>query len=138
MRILIQRVSHASVEVQGETIGEIGAGLVAFVGIRDSDSEETAKRMAEKVANLRIFEDSGIVVDAGKMNLSVMGIGGSVLVVSQFTLYGEVAKGSRPSFMAAAPPEKAKSMYEIFLGDLIARLGPEKVASGRFRAKMRI
>ncbi len=141
MRILIQRVSRASVSVEGEVIGKIGPGLVVFVGIRDDDSEETAKWMAEKVANLRIFEDQGIgdaSGDVGKMNLSVRDIHGSALVISQFTLYGEAKKGNRPNFMVAAPPEKAEAIYEIFLGCLIARLGTEKVAFGRFRAKMSV
>jgi D-aminoacyl-tRNA deacylase len=138
MRILLQRVSRASVSVGESIIGEIGLGLLVFVGIRDNDTEETAKWMAEKVANLRIFEDSGIVGDAGKMNLSVMDIGGDALVISQFTLYGDAEKGNRPNFMAAMAPEKAEVIYEIFLGYLIARLGPEKVASGRFRANMRV
>jgi D-tyrosyl-tRNA(Tyr) deacylase len=151
MRILIQRVSHASVSVvddrsstESEVVGEIGPGLVAFVGIRDgsvagvlgtgdADTPETAKWMAEKLAKLRVFED-----ETGKMNLSVSDIGGSVLAVSQFTLYGDSRKGSRPNFLAAAPPEKAEMIYEIFLGYLIARLGEEKVASGRFRAKMQV
>jgi D-aminoacyl-tRNA deacylase len=144
MRILIQRVSRASVSVEGEIIGKIGPGLVVFVGIKDDDSEETAKWMAEKVANLRIFEDNGLGDDAGKMNLSAIDIGsivgdaGSALVISQFTLYGDVKKGNRPNFMTAAQPEKAEAMYEIFLGCLTHRLGTEKVASGRFRANMSV
>jgi D-tyrosyl-tRNA(Tyr) deacylase len=133
MRILLQRVSRASVSVGGEVIGEIGRGMLAFVGIRDTDTEEIAKWMAEKVANLRIFEDSD-----NKMNLSVKDISGSVLVVSQFTLYGDANKGNRPSFVDAAPPEKAEVIYEIFLGYMKARLWPEKVASGRFRAMMQV
>ena len=133
MRILIQRVSRASVSVDDSIVGEIGLGLLAFVGIRDGDTEQTAKWMAEKVANLRIFEDSD-----DKMNLSVSEVNGSVLAVSQFTLYGDAVKGNRPNFMAAMAPEKAEVIYEIFLGYLIARLGPGKVASGRFRAKMKV
>ncbi len=133
MRILIQRVSHASVMIDAEVVGEIGLGLVVFVGIREGDTGETAKWMAEKVANLRIFGDSD-----EKMNLSVLDVNGSVLAVSQFTLYGDAQKGNRPSFMNAMEPESAETIYEIFLGYLIARLGPEKVASGRFRAKMRV
>jgi D-aminoacyl-tRNA deacylase len=133
MRILIQRVSHASVTVGDQVVGEIGLGLVVFVGIRDGDTAETAKWMAEKVVNLRIFEDQDT-----KMNLSVSDVNGSVLAVSQFTLYGDAMKGNRPNFMAAMEPEKAETIYDIFLGYLIARIGPEKVASGRFRAKMRV
>jgi D-tyrosyl-tRNA(Tyr) deacylase len=119
--------------VGDEIVGQIGSGLLAFVGIREGDTEETAKWMAEKVENLRIFEDLD-----GKMNLSVREIGGSILAVSQFTLYGESSKGNRPNFLAAAAPDKAERIYEIFLGYLVARLGSEKVASGRFRAKMRV
>jgi D-aminoacyl-tRNA deacylase len=119
--------------VGDEIVGEIGLGLVVFVGIRDGDTAETAKWMAEKVANLRVFEDL-----EGKMNLSLSDAKGSVLAVSQFTLYGDALKGNRPSFMNAMEPESAETIYEIFLGYLIARLGPEKVASGRFRAKMRV
>ncbi len=133
MRILIQRVSHASVRVAGEIVGEIGQGLVAFVGIRDRDTEETAQWMAEKVVNLRIFEDL-----EGKMNLSVKDSGGGILAVSQFTLYGDARKGNRPNFLDAAPPEKAEVIYEVFLGYLIARLGREKISSGRFRANMQV
>ncbi len=133
MRILLQRVSSASVRVGDEVVGQIGRGLLAFIGIRESDTEETAKWMAEKVENLRIFEDQD-----GKMNLSVREMGGSILAVSQFTLYGEASKGNRPNFLAAAAPDKAERIYEILLGYLVARLGPEKVASGRFRAKMKV
>ncbi len=133
MRILIQRVSHASVRVGKETIAEIGRGLVAFVGIHEQDTEEITRWMAEKVAQIRIFEDSD-----GKMNLSLDEAGGSVLVVSQFTLYGELRKGNRPNFMAAAQPEKAEAIYNEFLGHLTSRLGAEKVASGRFRTKMSV
>jgi D-tyrosyl-tRNA(Tyr) deacylase len=139
MRILIQRVSRASVSVEGDetvegvVVGEIGLGLVVFVGIRDADTAETAKWMAEKVVNIRIFEDNN-----DKMNLSVVDVAGSVLAVSKFTLYGDALKGNRPNFMAAMKPEEAEVIYEIFLGYLVASLGTEKIASGRFRAKMRV
>ncbi|HET6402177.1 MAG TPA: D-aminoacyl-tRNA deacylase [Candidatus Kapabacteria bacterium] len=139
MRILIQRVSHARVRVGGETIAEIGPGLLAFVGINERDTTDEARWMAEKVAQIRIFEDSGASsAMLGKMNLSLEDTQGSALVVSQFTLYGELRKGNRPNFMAAAQPEKAEAMYEEFLGYLRDRLGAARVASGRFRAKMSI
>ncbi len=139
MRILIQRVSRALVRVSGETIAEIGPGLLAFVGISEQDTTEEARWMAEKVAQIRIFEDSGASsVMLGKMNLSLNDTGGGALVVSQFTLYGELKKGNRPNFMAAAAPDKAEAMYEEFLGYLRDRLGAARVASGRFRAKMSI
>ena len=133
MRILIQRVSHARVRTGDETVGEIGPGLLAFVGISSEDTSEEARWMAEKVAQIRIFEDKD-----GKMNLSLDDTGGSALVVSQFTLYGELRKGNRPNFMAAAAPEKAEALYEEFLGYLRNRLGEERVASGRFRTTMSI
>jgi D-aminoacyl-tRNA deacylase len=133
MRILIQRVSHAAVRVGNETIAEIGPGLLAFAGISERDTSEEARWMAEKVAQIRIFEDKD-----GKMNLSLADTGGSALVVSQFTLYGELRKGNRPNFMAAATPEKAEAMYEEFLSYLRDRLGAERVASGRFRTKMSV
>jgi D-aminoacyl-tRNA deacylase len=139
MRILIQRVSRASVTVEDQVVGEIGLGLVVFVGIRDGDTAETAKWLAEKVVNLRIFEDLN-----DKMNLSVSDVNGSVLAVSQFTLYGDAIKGNRPNFLGASSamramkPEEAEVIYETFVGFLSKRMGPEKVASGRFRAKMRV
>jgi D-tyrosyl-tRNA(Tyr) deacylase len=133
MRILIQRVSHAAVRVGKETIAEIGSGLLAFIGISEQDTSEEARWMAEKVAQIRIFEDA-----SGKMNLSIDDTGGSAIVVSQFTLYGELKKGNRPNFMAAAAPEKAEALYEEFLGYLRDRLGSERVASGRFRTKMSV
>ncbi len=119
--------------IEGESVGEIGLGLVLLVAIRDGDSDEQAKWMAEKVANLRIFEDLD-----GKMNLSILDVRGGALVISQFTLYGDSQKGNRPNFLLAAAPEKAERIYELFLGYLTARLGPEKVAAGRFRAKMSV
>ena len=133
MRILIQRVTNASVSVDGSVIGEIGMGLLAFVGIRENDMIECVRWMVEKVAQIRIFEDSD-----GKMNLSVEEVGGSILAVSQFTLYGVLPKGNRPSFMAAASPEKAEELYNEFLKLLKERMGAGKVASGKFRAKMAV
>ena len=133
MRILIQRVSRASVRVNGDISGEIGVGLLALVGIRRGDTEREVEWMAEKVAALRIFEDAD-----GKMNRSVEDIGGSVLAVSQFTLYGELPKGNRPSFMLAAEPVEAERLYNEFVARLQHRLGSDRVATGVFRAMMEV
>jgi D-tyrosyl-tRNA(Tyr) deacylase len=113
--------------------GSIGRGLVAFIGIREGDTGREVEWMAEKVANVRVFEDS-----EGKMNLSLLETGGSVLAISQFTLYGELRKGNRPNFLAAAKPEHAESLYEEFLLQIRERLGAERVATGIFQARMRV
>jgi D-aminoacyl-tRNA deacylase len=131
MRLLIQRVSRAKVTVLGEVTGEIGPGLLIFVGIGHSDDVARVNEMAEKVIKLRIFED-----EAGKMNLDVTLRGGSVLVVSQFTLYGDARKGNRPSFIDAARPEQAKELYDRFVSELREKMGAEQVAEGRFGAMM--
>lgn len=134
MRVLVQRVSRASVEVDGETVGEIGAGLLVFVGVGRDDVEsgrgvERARLLADKVANLRIFPDT-----EGKSNLSLLDLSGSALVISQFTLYADYRKGRRPSFSDAAAPERAETLVEEF------RLALERIgiptASGRFGAHM--
>src|SRR5947209_7508078 len=109
MRAVIQRVSRARVTVDGETAGEIGAGLLVLLAVGHEDAESDAIYLAEKIAGLRIFEDEN-----GKMNRSVLDAGGSVLAVSQFTLYGDVRRGKRPSFDGAAPPEKSRVLYEFF------------------------
>ena len=109
MRLLLQRVKHGRVSVDGQTIAEIGAGLVILLGISPSDGEEQARYLAEKTANLRIFEDEG-----GKMNRSVLETGGGAMVVSQFTLYADTRKGRRPAFTEAAPPEIASPLVERF------------------------
>lgn len=129
MRILLQRVSSASVTVAGEVVGEIGSGLLAFVGIGHGDTEEHADYLLEKMINLRLFEDAG-----GKMNLSVEDIGGGVLIVSQFTLYADIRKGRRPSFDNAASPEVAKRLYEYFVNQAKSRVA--NVATGVFQADM--
>ncbi len=110
MRAVVQRVTRASVKVDDEITGEIGHGLLVLLGVAQEDTEADADYLAEKIAGLRIFED-----DAGKMNLSVMDTGGAVLAVSQFTLFGDVRRGKRPSFDAAARPERARELYEYFV-----------------------
>jgi D-tyrosyl-tRNA(Tyr) deacylase len=131
MRAVVQRVSRARVIVQGGVTGEIAAGLVILLGVGRDDTSAVAIRMAEKVANLRIFED-----DQGKMNRSLLDAGGSALVVSQFTLYGDARGQRRPSFVAAAPPEQAKKLYEAFSEAL--RTSAVTVATGVFQAMMSV
>ena len=131
MRAVVQRVSRARVTVEGQVTGEIGAGLMVLLGVGKEDSEAVAAAMAEKLANLRIFEDA-----AGKMNLSLLETKGSALVVSQFTLYGDARGQRRPSFITAAPPELAKKLYEHFCAAL-QRLGIT-VATGIFQAMMSV
>lgn len=133
MRILIQRVSRAKVTVSGETVGEIGLGLLVFLGIKSGDDEMTCRIMADKLLKLRIFEN-----DAGKMDRDVTLASGSVLVVSQFTLYGDTRKGNRPSFTDAAPGDQAKILYDYFVGYLRSMIGTDKVAEGRFGAMMEV
>ncbi len=131
MRAVVQRVHSASVEVGAETVGSIGRGLVVFLGVGVEDLPEDALYLAQKVAGLRIFEDQ-----AGRMNLSLQEVGGAVLSVSQFTLYGDCRKGRRPSFGEAAPPERAEELYQRF-NDELRKQGVE-VATGRFQALMRV
>jgi D-tyrosyl-tRNA(Tyr) deacylase len=131
MRAVVQRVSRASVKVDGGVTGEIARGLLVLLGVGQDDSEADADYLAEKIAGLRIFED-----DAGKMNLSVADSGGAVLAVSQFTLYGDVRRGKRPSFDAAARPERARELYEYFVGRVRA-LGL-RCETGRFQAMMEV
>ena len=133
MRILIQRVSRASVTVEDRITGSIERGLVAFIGIREGDTSQEVVWMAEKVTNLRIFEDAD-----GKMNLSLLETGGCILAVSQFTLYGELRKGNRPNFLVAARPEQAQMLYEEFLARIRERLGNNRVATGVFQATMHV
>ena len=133
MRVLIQRVTGAQVSVDGIVTGKIGAGLVALVGIRDGDTAEEVQWMAEKVLQLRVFSDKD-----GKMNLSLAETGGSILAISQFTLYGALPKGNRPSYLMAARPEVAEPLYEAFLAHLRASLGTERVAAGVFQAHMEV
>ena len=129
MRAVIQRVKSASVTVEGEVVSEIDKGLLVFLGVAQEDTPADVDYMASKIANLRIFED-----DEGRMNLSILDIGGEALVVSQFTLYGDCRKGRRPSFIHAARPEKADPLYQAFM-DRISQLGVP-VKAGIFQAMM--
>lgn len=131
MRALIQRVSQARVVVEGEVTGEIGPGLLVLLGVAAEDEQKQLRWLADKIVGLRIFED-----DAGKMNLSLAEVGGQLLVVSQFTLFGDCRKGRRPSFIDAAPPEKAEAMYEEFV-DYVRGQGIA-VGTGRFRTHMEV
>ncbi len=131
MRACIQRVSQARVVVDGEITGEVGPGLLVLLGVAQRDTDAELTWLADKIVGLRIFED-----DQGKMNRSLVEVGGGMLVVSQFTLYGDCRKGRRPSFVAAAPPEKAERMYDDFVKH-VGRQGIS-VATGRFRAHMQV
>lgn len=131
MRALIQRVSEASVTVDGETVGEIGPGLLILACAMQGDGEAQADQLAAKISKLRIFKDDG-----GKMNRSVLDTGGSVLVVSQFTLAADTRRGNRPGFSTAAPPAEGERLYEYF-ADQLSRLGLD-TARGRFGADMKV
>lgn len=131
MRLVIQRVSEASVTVAGQTVGRIGAGLCILVGIGKDDKAENAAALADKVKNLRLFEDP-----LGKMNLSVADTGGAILVVPQFTLYADCRNGNRPSFTDAAPPRLAEELYQKFTERL--RAANLTVATGRFQNHMQV
>ena len=129
MKAIIQRVTHASVAIDGKVKSSIGLGLLVLLGIEDSDTKEDIEWLSSKIINLRIFNDAD-----GKMNLNVEQAGGSLLVISQFTLYGDVRRGRRPSFDAAAPPEKAQLLYEYFVASAKSR--GLTVQTGVFRAAM--
>ena len=130
MRVVLQRVREAHVTIEGKVVGEIGIGQFLLVGFKQSDTTDQVEWMADKVVGLRVFQD-----DAGKMNRTLADVDGSILVVSQFTLYGDVRKGRRPSFIDAATPETAIRLYERFVELLEAR-HPGKVATGEFGAMM--
>ncbi len=131
MRVVIQRVKEARVEVQGQVTGAIGPGLLVLLGIATSDSAEDVEYLVRKVLQLRIFPD-----DKGKMNRSVLDSGGSLLIVSQFTLYGDCSRGRRPSFDLAASPDKAASLYDYFVK--VARESSIHVETGVFQASMQV
>jgi D-aminoacyl-tRNA deacylase len=131
MRAVVQRVSRAKVTVNGEITGEIGVGLLVLVGVGAVDTRADADYLAEKTIGLRIFQDAG-----GKMNLSVAEVRGALLVISQFTLYGDARRGRRPSFDAAAPPEKARELYECFVEKV--RAAGLRCDTGRFQETMQV
>ena len=131
MRAVVQRVSRAQVAVSGEIAGQIGLGLLVLLGVGRDDTEGDASYLAEKIAGLRVFED-----DLGKMNRSLQEVGGAVLAVSQFTLYGDVRRGKRPSFDAAAAPEKARQLYEFFVERI--RAAGLRCETGRFQETMTV
>jgi D-aminoacyl-tRNA deacylase len=131
MRAVIQRVSEARVTVAGSVLGEIGPGLLALLGVAKPDTAADAEYLAEKILNLRVFPD-----EAGKMNRSLLDTGGALLVVSQFTLYGDCRKGRRPSFDDAAPAEQARPLYEHFVE--VARRSGVRVETGVFQAHMEV
>ena len=132
MRAVVQRVKRAEVTVDSQGIGSIGNGLLVLLGVGANDVEADAVYLADKVAGLRVFPDN-----EGKMNLALGDVSGEVMVISQFTLYGDVRRSRRPSFIGAAPPERADALYESFVSELKAR-GVPKVTTGRFQAMMDI
>ncbi len=133
MKFFLQRVSEARVTVNGERVGSIGAGFLVLMGIAPTDTKEIADTLIRKLLNLRVFED-----EAGLMNRSLLDTGGSVLAVSQFTLYADTRKGNRPGFSTAAHPSVAEPLYAYICDRLRALLGPGRVGTGRFGAEMRV
>lgn len=133
MKAWIQRVLEASVDIGGERVAEIGQGYLVLLGVTHTDTEKGADEMAERICTLRIFEDEN-----GKTNRSLVDIGGSVIVVSQFTLYADTSHGRRPGFSHAARPELAEPLYERVVANLRARLGEGRVGTGRFGAEMKV
>ena len=131
MRAVLQRVTRSRVVVAGETVGETGAGLVVLLGVARDDTERDARYLVEKTVSLRVFDDG-----EGRMNRSVVEAGGALLVVSQFTLYGDVRRGRRPSWIEAAPPELAEPLYEFFVAE--ARRSVARVETGSFRRMMQV
>jgi D-tyrosyl-tRNA(Tyr) deacylase len=131
VKALIQRVSKASVSIDGEEVGRIGRGLVVFLGVADGDMQKDAQYLMQKIINLRIFADA-----EEKFNLSAIDINGELLLVSQFTLLADTRKGRRPSFIGAAPPDQAETMFDYFVG--LARDSGLKVATGRFQQYMQV
>lgn len=133
MKAWLQRVSEASVTIDGEKVAEIGKGYLVLLGVTHGDTEKAADYIAERIAVVRLFEDY-----AGRMNRSLEETGGSVIVVSQFTLYADTSRGRRPGFSAAAPGEVARPLYERVVAALRERLGSERVGTGRFGADMKV
>lgn len=133
MKAWLQRVTEASVTIEGEKVSEIGLGYLVLLGVTHSDSGKDADEMADRIVKLRVFEDEN-----GKMNRSIEDVNGSVIVVSQFTLYADTEHGRRPGFSNAARPELAKPLYERVVEKLVERLGAERVGTGRFGADMKV
>ncbi len=133
MKAWIQRVEEASVTIDGERVAEIGKGYLVLLGVTHSDTERAADQLADRIVTLRIFEDEN-----GKINRSIEDVGGSVIVVSQFTLYADTAHGRRPGFSNAARPEQAEPLYERVVARLRERLGPARLGTGRFGAEMKV
>jgi len=131
MKALIQRVKHCSVTVAGSQVSVIQSGMLILLGVKNGDNEEAAEYIAQRCADLRIFDD-----EQGKMNLSIKDAKGQAMVVSQFTLYGDTRKGNRPSYTDAAPPEIAERLYEYFIGELKKQIGDQNVKAGVFRTMM--
>ena len=133
MRALIQRVDSCSVLVDGVTVGSIGKGMLVLLGVGKEDTPPDADVLAARCSALRIFDDG-----AGKMNLSVIDMGGEVMVVSQFTLYGDTRRGNRPSYSDAGNPQDAEKLYAMFVDSMRSRIGEKRVATGMFRAMMKV
>jgi D-tyrosyl-tRNA(Tyr) deacylase len=133
MKALIQRVTEATVTVDDTLVGQIGHGYVVFLGVTHSDADDQATTLAARTLALRIFPDG-----QDRMNHSIVDTGGAILVISQFTLYADTRKGNRPSFIEAAPPDQASALYARYVDQLRLALGPERVATGTFRARMRV
>ena len=131
MRAVVQRVSEASVRTNGQEVGSIGPGLVVLLGVKDTDTRQEAEWLANKIIQLRVFDDS-----EGKMNLSLFDVSGQLLVVSQFTLFGDTRKGNRPSFIQAARPEQARDLYQLFVEQ--CRSAGVPVQTGVFQAEMQV
>ena len=133
MKALVQRVTEASVTIDGEVVAEIGKGCLVLFGVTHGDTEAMADKLASRVVKLRIFED-----ESGKTNKSIEDVAGSIIVVSQFTLYADTDHGNRPGFSNAARPDLASPLYERFVAGLKASLGPDRVGTGRFGADMKV
>lgn len=133
MKALIQRVTQANVDVDGQSVGRINAGILLFLGVEHKDTRDTVLRLCERILNYRIFAD-----DAGRMNLSLLDTGGSLLAVPQFTLAADTRKGQRPSFSSAAPPEQGESLFDAFVEQAGQVLGVERLATGQFGADMAV
>lgn len=133
MKAWVQRVTEAAVDIGGERVAEIGKGYLVLFGVTHGDTEAMADHLARRIVALRIFED-----EQGKTNRSIADVGGSVIVVSQFTLYADTKHGNRPGFSAAARPELANPLYELFVAKLRGALGADRVGTGRFGAEMKV